>query len=81
MKEFEREEKQAIIDTNRRLRGESKPKQNPTDRIKTLGRVIEKAKIGKPVNYKPVVGEESTAIEDLENRLGEKTKRNIKKKC
>ena len=52
MKEFEREEKQAIIDTNRRLRGESKPMMNPTDRIKTLGRVIEKAKIGKPVNYK-----------------------------
>ena len=41
--------------------------------------MIEKAKIGKPVNYKPVVGEESTAIEDLEDRLREKTKKNIKK--
>jgi hypothetical protein len=51
-------------------------KKNTTDRIQTLGKVIEKAKIGQPVNHKPVLGE-TIAIGDLEDRLGENTKKKL----
>ena len=91
-KAFEKEVKenqQAIEHTNRRLRGESKPMMNPTDKIikfggtiqKKLGfedkpgSTIEKARIGQPVNS-TVLGE-TKAITDLEDRLGEKTKEKI----
>ena len=73
----EKEETQAIKDTERRLRGESKQKQNTTDRMKRLGKTIEKAKIGQPIEYKPSLLE-TTAITDLEDRLEDKTKKNIK---